>query len=527
MKDIQITGEVKRGYESVLTKEAIEFVAHLHRKFNGVREGLLNERIKQQQKINAGVFPDFPEETTNIRNGDWKVAPIPDDLQDRRTEITGPVDRKMVINALNSGAKVFMADLEDANSPTWTNCVEGQINLRDAIIRKIDFTAANGKHYKLKEETAVLLVRPRGWHLEEKHVLVDGVPISASLFDFGLYFFHNAKALLEQNTGPYFYIPKLESYKEARLWNDVFVEAQQRLNIPIGTIKVTVLIETILASFQIEEILFELRDQIVGMNAGRWDYIFSVIKKFRNHKRFILPDRSQITMGVPFMKSYAELLVKVCHKRGAHAIGGMSAFIPSKDGEINKRAFEKVAQDKKNEAAQGYDGTWVAHPFLVPVAMEQFNAVLKNAVHQKHILREDVNVSATNLIDTSIERGKITEEGVRTNINVGILYIESWLQGVGAAALYNLMEDAATAEISRAQLWQWLHSEGVKLDDGRAVDWPLYEKLFDEEKQKAATLLGNDRVATGKLATAAQLFDNMVRTEDFEDFLTLEAYEKL
>ena len=373
---VEINGPIEPGFENILTPEALKFIASLHRMFNATRKQLLADRVLRQQAINNGEMPDFPLETAAVRSGDWMVAPVPDDLQDRRTEITGPVDRKMVINALNCGAKVFMADLEDASSPTWHNCVDGQINLYDAVRRQIDFTASNGKEYKLKDETAVLLVRPRGWHLEEKHMTVDGEPVSGSLFDFGLYFFHNAKALLSRGSGPYYYIPKLENYGEARLWNQVFVESQKQLEVPNGTIKVTVLLETILASFEIEEILYELKDHIVGMNAGRWDYIFSIIKKFRKHRDFIMPDRAQVTMGVSFMKAYAELLVKLCHKRGAHAIGGMSAFIPSKDEAANQLAFEKVTQDKSNEAAQGYDGTWVAHPFLVPVAVEQFDKVL-------------------------------------------------------------------------------------------------------------------------------------------------------
>ena len=524
---VEVKGKIEDGFDSILTNEAFEFVVGLHRKFNSTRKALLEDRKDRQKRIDGGEMPDFLLETADIRSGDWQVGTIPSDLQNRRTEITGPVDRKMVINALNSGAKVFMADLEDANSPTWFNTIDGQINLRDAIRRQIDFTAPNGKEYKLKEETAVLLVRPRGWHLTEKHIIVDGEPMSGSILDFGLYFFHNAKELLSRGSGPYYYIPKLENHREARLWNDIFVEAQKQLGIPNGTIKVTVLLETVLASFEIEEILYELKDHIAGMNAGRWDYIFSVIKKFRNHKDFIFPDRSQVTMSVPFMKSYAELLVKLCHKRGAHAIGGMSAFIPAKDEAANQLAFEKVTQDKSNEASQGYDGTWVAHPFLVPTAIEQFDKVLGDNPHQKQVMREDVQMAGRDLINTAIDGGKITEKGLRLNINVGILYIESWLQGVGAAALYNLMEDAATAEISRAQVWQWLHNDDVNLDDGREIDVKLYEELFESEKLKAAELLGAERTATGNLETAAQLFDRMVREEDFKDFLTLDAYNVL
>ena len=525
---IEIKGGMGQGYEEVLSDEALGFIAHLQRKFNNTRVKLLEDRKLRQNSIDQGEMPGFLAETASVREGDWEVNPIPADLQDRRTEITGPVDRKMVINALNSGAKVFMADFEDANAPTWENTIEGQINLYDAIRRQIDFTAPNGKAYKLKEKTAVLKIRPRGWHLEEKHVLIDGAPFSASIFDFGLYFFRNAKKLLEKGSGPYFYLPKLESHLEARLWNDVFKEAQEQLGIPEGSIKVTVLIETILAAFEMEEIIYELKEHMAGLNAGRWDYIFSIVKKFRNHPEFLLPDRAQVTMTVPFMQSYAQLLVKTCHKRGAHAIGGMSAFIPSrKDEDINRNAFEKVRADKQLEAGNGYDGTWVAHPDLVAVAMEQFDAFIKNGQHQKNNLREDVQVAAPDLLNFKVEGGKITEQGLRTNINVGLLYIESWLMGVGAAALYNLMEDAATAEISRAQIWQWVHNEGVKLDDGRELDTALYAQLLDEELENIKGLLGEERYTGGRFREAAEIFDYLVRTEDFVDFLTLRAYEHL
>ena len=525
---IEIKGEMKPGYEHVLTDEALDFIAHLHRKFNPTRLKLLADRELRQRKIDQGELPDFLPETASVREGDWQVNPIPPDLQDRRTEITGPVDRKMVINALNSGAKVFMADFEDANAPTWENTIEGQINLYDAIRRQIDFTAPNGKEYKLNDEIAVLKVRARGWHLEEKHVLIDGQPFSASIFDFGLFFFRNAKKLLENGSGPYFYLPKLESYLEARLWNDIFKEAQSRLGIPQGTIKVTVLIETILAAFEMEEIIYELREHMGGLNAGRWDYIFSVVKKFRNHPEYLLPDRAQVTMTVPFMRAYAQLLVKTCHKRGAHAIGGMSAFIPSRrDEEINKNAFEKVRSDKKLEASNGYDGTWVAHPDLVGVAMEQFDAFIKDGQHQKTNLRQDVDVSGQDLLNFKIDGAKITEKGLRTNINVGLLYIESWLMGVGAAALYNLMEDAATAEISRAQIWQWVHNEGVRLDDGREANLDLYSTLLKEELENIKGLLGEERYNNGRFDEATEIFDYLVQTNDFVDFLTLKAYDHL
>ncbi|MFA0960659.1 malate synthase A [Roseivirga sp. BDSF3-8] len=525
---VNVKGELKPGFEGILTADALAFISHLHETFNKKRLALLEARNEKEKAIANGQMPDFPSETADVRAGNWHVADIPEPLQDRRTEITGPVDRRMVINALNSGAKVFMADFEDANSPTWENCVNGQINLRDAIRREVDFEASNGKFYSLKEEVATLKVRPRGWHLVEKHVLVDGEPISASIFDFGLFFFHNAKELINRGAGPYFYLPKLESYLEARLWNEVFIEAQKQLDIPNGTIKATVLIETILAAFEMEEIIYELRDHMAGLNAGRWDYIFSVIKKFRDFPDFVLPDRGQVTMTVPFMKSYAQQLVKVCHKRGAHAIGGMSAFIPSRrDEEVNRNAFEKVREDKRLEAEHGFDGTWVAHPDLVPVAMEEFNKKLTDKPHQKDRQRDDLNISAKDLLNTSIEGGKITETGLRQNVNVAILYIGSWLQGTGAAALYNLMEDAATAEISRAQVWQWLHNEGITLDDGRPVDTDLYRQVLIEEKESIRSMVGEDAYKAGRYEEAAALFDDLVTDKQFVSFLTLPAYEKL
>jgi malate synthase len=514
-------------YQDILTAEAKAFLEHLHKKFNQKRKELLQKRKERARAIEAGTLPDFLPETEFIRQGDWQVATIPNDLQDRRVEITGPVDKKMLINALNSGAKVFMADFEDANSPTWDNCLQGQINLRDAIRRQIDFVGENGKAYKLKEKVAVLKVRPRGWHLVEKHFLLENEPISASLFDFGLFFFHNAQTLMAQGTAPYFYLPKLESHLEARLWNEVFVEAQNYLNIPQGTIKVTVLIETILAAYEMEEIIYELKEHLAGLNAGRWDYIFSTIKKLHHLPEAKFPDRSQITMQVPFMRAYAQNLVKICHKRGAHAIGGMSAFIPSrKDEEVNKNAFAKVRADKELEASNGYDGTWVAHPDLVPIAQEAFDKVLGNQPHQKHQLRQDVQITAQDLRNFCIEGGKITENGIRTNIHVGILYIESWLSGVGAAALYNLMEDAATAEISRAQVWQWLKT-AAQLDDGRVFDKKLYEQLLDEEIEKCKNYLGNERVDSGRLVQAIDIFNKLVLQEHFEEFLTIPAYELL
>jgi malate synthase len=526
--EITILGKITPNYNEALTPNALDFVAKLQRNFDKTRQELLEERAARQQKIDEGNFPDFLPETEAIRRDrKWQVAPIPADLQDRRVEITGPVERKMMINALNSGASVFMADFEDANSPTWDNVIQGQINLRDAIDRTISFTNPDGKEYKLKEKTAVLMVRPRGWHLSEKNVLVDGQPISASLFDFGLYFFHNAKKLLEKGTGPYFYLPKLEGHLEARLWNDVFNFAQGELGLPRGTIKVTVLIETILAAFEMEEILYELREHIAGLNAGRWDYIFSIIKKFRNYSPFVLPDRSQVTMTVPFMRAYTELLVKTCHGRGAHAIGGMAAFIPSrKDAEVNRVALAKVREDKERESNDGFDGTWVAHPDLVPVAKEMFDKVLGSKPHQKDRRREEVDVTAGDLLNVTIPGGTITENGLRHNINVGIQYIESWLRGVGAAGIYNLMEDAATAEISRSQIWQWIHHK-AKLADGRNATAEFYNKLVPEELEKIKELVGAENFKNGQFDRARQLFDDLITDKNFAEFLTLHAYHHL
>lgn len=524
---IEITGELNPAYETILTPEAMEFITQLHQQFNEKRLELLAQRKVRQKEINKGKLPQFLNETELIRNGNWKVTSIPKDLQDRRVEITGPVDRRMIINALNSGAKVFMADFEDANAPTWANCVEGQINLRDAIRKEIDFTAENGKRYELNKETAVLKVRPRGWHLEEKHVLVDNEPISASIFDFGLFFFHNAKELIARGSGPYFYLPKLENHKEARLWNEVFIAAQEMLGLPISTIKVTVLIETILAAFEMEEILYELRQHIVGLNAGRWDYIFSVIKKFYNNHEFILPDRVDVTMRVPFMRAYTQLLVQTCHRRGAHAIGGMAAFIPNRrDEAVNKIAFEKVTADKELEASTGFDGTWVAHPDLVPIAMQPFNKYLGTKTHQKEVLLENIHIKASDLLDTRIDNGQITENGLRMNINVGILYIASWLRGVGAAAIHNLMEDAATAEISRAQVWQWLNHEVMTIE-GQTIKNGYYQRIFDEEVLKIKNQMSESQFEDGKYAEAVKIFDDLVKQPSFEEFLTIKSYNSL
>jgi malate synthase len=526
---VEVKGAVTAEFAEILTPEALRFVAKLEREFRETRRRLLQKRVERQAEIDAGIMPDFLPSTKGIRDdATWKVAAIPADLQNRRIEITGPVERKMMINAFNSGANVFMADFEDANSPTWQNMIQGHINLRDAIDRTISFTSPEGKQYKLNEEIATLMVRPRGWHLEEKHVLVDGKPMSGSLFDFGLCFFHNADRLVAKGTGPYFYLPKLESHLEARLWNEVFVMAQDELKIPRGTIKATVLIETILAAFEMEEILYELRDHIAGLNAGRWDYIFSIIKKFRHKIDFVFPDRAQITMSVPFMRAYTELLVKTCHRRGAHAIGGMAAYIPSrKDPEVNERALAKVREDKERESRDGFDGTWVAHPDLVAVAKGPFDKLLGTKPHQKERMREEVRVAAKDLLNFDIAGGQITEAGLRNNINVAIQYLEAWLQGSGAVGIYNLMEDAATAEISRSQVWQWLHHANAALADGRRVSAELYRSLLSEEMEKIKSMVGAARFAAGKYELARELFDQLVTAKNFVEFLTLVAYERL
>lgn len=519
---IKIQGAMKPEYGEILTPEALTFLTRLHDLFEGERKRLLELRKEIQQKIDNGWNPDFPEETAHIRNSDWQIAPIPADLQDRRVEITGPVDRKMIINALNSGANVFMADFEDSSSPTWDNMVSGQINLRDAVNRTIDFyDPYKRREYKLEDKTAVLLVRPRGWHLLEEHLLIDGHPISGALFDFGLYFFHNVQNLLKNASGPYFYLPKLENRHEAALWNKVFLAAQEALSLPIGTIKATVLIETILASFEIEEILYELKDHIVGLNCGRWDYIFSVIKKFRNRPDFVLPERSQVTMSSHLMNSYSLQVIKICHRRGASAIGGMAAQIPIKnDPTANEKALAKVKADKEREADNGHDGTWVAHPDLVAIALKAFNEKMpeKNQISR---LRDDVNITAEDLL--KISEGTITEEGLRHNIRVAILYLSSWLNGKGCVPLFNLMEDAATAEISRAQLWQWLHHQ-AKLDDGSTIDLNLLQTFLDQEVRKLRQENGHPDI---KLTQAISLFINLVTSDKFEEFLTLPAYRYL
>ncbi len=523
--ELQIVAPVPDGAADILTPEALRFVALLERKFGQRRRELLAQREERQKALDKGELPDFLSSTREIRESDWTVAPIPDDLLDRRVEITGPVDRKMVINALNSGAKMYMADFEDSHSPTWEGTVEGQVNMRDAVAGTIEFTSPQGKQYALDKQTATLLVRPRGWHLVEKHVLLDGEPISGALFDFGLFFYHNAKALLEKGSGPYFYLPKLESHLEARLWNDVFLLAQEQLGLPRGTIKSTILIETIMAAFEMDEILYELRDHIVGLNCGRWDYIFSFIKRFRNRPEFVLPDRAQVTMGVHFLRSYSQLLIKTCHRRRAFAMGGMAAQIPIKnDAAANEEAMEKVRADKLREVGDGHDGTWVAHPGLVPVAMKIFDEGMSGA-NQLERQRDDVNITAEDLL--RVPEGTITEAGLRTNVNVGMLYLEAWLRGNGCVPLYNLMEDAATAEISRTQIWQWIRHPGGKLDDGRKVTIELFRQILGEEKQKIREMVGEDQYAAGKYELAAELFDRLITDDQCAEFLTLAAYEHL
>jgi malate synthase len=522
---IEVKAPVPEAFQQILTPEALRFVGGLAREFETRRNELLQRRKAVQQAIDGGTLPDFLSETRHIRDGDWKVAPVPADLQDRRVEITGPVDRKMVINALNSGASTYMADFEDSHSPTWEATIEGQINLVDAVKGTIEFTSPEGKSYRLGDQTATLIVRPRGWHLVEKHIHVDGQPISASLLDFGLFFFHNARALLAKGSGPYFYLPKLESHLEARLWDDVFVRAQQQLDIPTGTIKATVLIETILASFEVDEILYELRDHMAGLNCGRWDYIFSFIKKFKNISDYIFPDRAQITMTRHCMHSYSLLVIQTCHRRGAHAIGGMAAQIPIKDDPPrNEAALQKVREDKIREATDGHDGTWVAHPGLVHIAREEFDKAMPTP-NQISKLREDVSVTAEDLL--KLPQGTITEDGLRTNISVGIQYMAAWLNGNGCVPLYNLMEDAATAEISRTQVWQWVHHPKGILEDGRDVTLDLFRRIMAEEMEKIRQSVGGDQFAGGKYEPAAQLFDEIVAGDTLEEFLTLRAYDHL
>jgi malate synthase len=521
--EIQFNGVDEAKYATILTPEAKAFLVALHEQFNEKRLALLTKREATQEFFDQGNFPSFPVETAAVRNSDWVCKPLPQDLLDRRVEITGPVERKMIINALNSGAKTFMADFEDSNAPTIDNILGGQQNLLDANNRTISFyNAAKDKTYQLKEEVAVLLVRPRGLHLNERHLLVDGAVMSGSLVDFGLYFFHNIKPLMERGSATYFYLPKLEHYLEARWWNEVFVFAQDYLNVPQDTIKATVLIETITASFQLDEIIYELKDHMAGLNCGRWDYIFSYIKRFRNHQNFLVPNRDQVTMSSPFMKAYSQRVVQRCHKRGVHAMGGMAAQIPVKNDEAaNQAAFAKVVKDKEQEVKNGHDGTWVAHPGLVKVAMDVFNEHMPNA-NQIDNLREDLNITEEQLVE--MPKGTITQDGIRKNINVGILYIESWLAGNGAAALYNLMEDAATAEISRTQVWQWLH-KGVQLEDGKTFDVAMYQDLKAGEIEKIKQLVGPEAFGNKRFELAIQLFDDLVLSEEFKEFLTLPAYQ--
>ncbi|HNT88073.1 MAG TPA: malate synthase A [Candidatus Hydrogenedentes bacterium] len=523
---LELTTPVEPAHAEILTPEALEFFVALQREFNSRRIELLEARRQRQATLDSGHLPDFPPDTRQVREGNWRVAPVPADMQDRRVEITGPVDRKMVINALNSGAKAYMADFEDSHTPTWAGTLDGQMNLYDAVRGEIAYTSPEGKQYTLKDKVATLIVRPRGWHLPEKHVLVDGIVASGSLFDFALYFFHNAQYRLEHGKGSYFYLPKLEHYLEARLWNDVFVKAQELLGIPRGTIKATVLIETILAAFQMEEILYELRDHSAGLNCGRWDYIFSYIKKLGKKPEFLVPDRGQVTMTVPFMRAYALSCIQACHKRGAHAMGGMAAQIPIKnDPAANEAALEKVRKDKEREARDGHDGTWVAHPGLVSIAMAEFDKVLGEQPNQIDKLLDGIQVTAADLIEPPV--GTITEAGLRQNISVGIQYIESWLRGTGCVPLYNLMEDAATAEISRTQVWQWVHHANAKLEDGRAISLEFVRALLQEELGKIRDEIGADRFDQGKFPEAAKLFDDLVSNDELAEFLTLGAYELL
>ena len=521
---VQITAEVTAEQAEILTPEALALIAKLHRAFEPRRRELLELRTQRAATLDAGAVPDFLPETAHIRDDpSWQVAPAPADLQDRRAEITGPVDRKMIINALNSGAKVFMSDFEDSNTPTWENTIQGQINLRDAVDGTITFSGG-GKEYRLGDTLATLLVRPRGWHMVEKHVLVDGQNVSAGIFDLALFTFHNAKATLAKGSGPYFYLPKMESHLEARLWNDIFIVLQDEIGVPQGTIRATVLIETILAAFEMDEILYELRDHSAGLNCGRWDYIFSCIKKFRSDPDFVLADRALVTMTTHFLNSYSLLAIQTCHKRGAHAIGGMAAQIPIKNDPVaNEEALEKVRADKVREANNGHDGTWVAHPGLVPIAVEAFDAVMPgpNQIDRK---REDVHITAKDLL-TFVPEGPITEGGLRVNISVGVQYLGAWLNGIGCVPINNLMEDAATAEISRSQVWQWIHSAKGVLDDGRKVDVELFRAILAEELEKIHAQYPEELHSF--FDRAAVLFDDISTSDDFVEFLTLPAYDMI
>jgi malate synthase len=522
-KGMEITAEIRPGFETILTRDALELVAKLHRTFEPRRQALLQARVERTRRLDAGERPDFLRETKSVREGDWKIAPLPQDLQCRRVEITGPVERKMIINALNSGADSYMADFEDSNAPSWDNQISGHINLMDAVRRAISLEQ-NGKSYELNDRIATLIVRPRGWHLDEKHVMVDSQRVSGGIFDFALFLFHNAKEQIARGTAPYFYLPKMESHLEARLWNEIFVAAQDAVGIPRGTIRATVLIETILAAFEMDEILYELREHSSGLNAGRWDYIFSAIKKFKNDRDFCLADRSQITMTSPFMRAYALLLLKTCHRRNAPAIGGMSALIPIKnDPAANDRAMVGVRSGKARDASDGYDGGWVAHPGLVPVAMKEFVNALGNQPNQIGKQRDDVLVTAKDLLDFR-PQAPITEAGLRNNINVGIHYLGAWLGGNGCVPIHNLMEDAATAEISRSQVWQWIRSPKGALDDGRKVTAELVRELTKQELDNVERTVGGD---TNLYERAAQIFEDMSTSEQFTDFLTLPLYEDI
>jgi malate synthase len=521
---VEVLGSRLARSDEVLSRPALEFVARLHREFNSRRLELLQARHERQARLDSGELPDFPPDTRHTRDGDWRVAPITTpDLQKRWVELTGPTERKMLINALNSGADVYMADFEDANTPTWQNMVEGQVNLVDAIDRTIAFDNPDGRTYRLNEQTATLLVRPRGWHLPERHVLIDGQAVAGALFDFGLYFFHNAHKLVARGSAPYFYLPKLENHREASLWNSVFELSQDTLGMPRGTIKATVLLETILAAFEMDEILYALRDHSAGLNAGRWDYIFSIIKKFNSRPEFLLPDRAQVSMTVPFMRAYTELLVKTCHRRGAFAMGGMAAFIPSRrDPRVNEVALPRVREDKQRESRDGFDGTWVAHPDLVPVARDVFAGFMGDRPNQLDRLRPEVSVSSRQLLDLRVPDGQLTEAGLRNNISVGIQYIDSWLRGTGAAAIFNLMEDAATAEISRSQVWQWVH-HGAMLSAGQRVTRDLVLGFVQEELEKVR----REATPDNRLDEARQLFEQVALSEKFTEFLTVPAYDHI
>jgi malate synthase len=523
----QINAPAGEGFADILTPDALEFLARLHREVEPVRVERLAWRAEMAERLRNGGTFHFLRDTADVRSGDWRVADVPKGLRVRKVEITGPTDRKMVINALNSGASVYMADFEDANTPTWSNMVDGQRNLIDAVARTISFKNPDGREYKLNDEVATLVVRPRGWHLVERHLQIDGAPISGAVFDFGLYVFHNARRLVERGSGPYFYLPKMESHREARLWNDIFNWTEDELDLGRGKIKATVLVEVLPLAFEMEETLYELRDHSAGLNAGRWDYMFSIIKKLGDRKEFILPDRGQVAMTVPFMRAYTELLVKTCHKRGAFALGGMAAFIPNRrDLAVTETALAKVRDDKKREATDGFDGTWVAHPDLVETAMSEFDRTLGKKENQLDRLRPEVDVTAAQLLDVRIPGGTITDAGLRTNVSVGIQYIASWLRGTGAAAINNLMEDAATAEISRSQVWQWIH-HGVSLKEGPQVTAKHVQEIEREELAKIKSAVGEDFFGKGRYDEAREVFDGVALSSEFKEFLTIPAYEHI